>query len=93
MADSGKMMPMFPNFAGMRSWICLTLVILMLTSCEPEEPLYPAPKQIQGLQTLMLDLGEDRNRDIWVNLGELRQKLPMVLSGIWGFPVFPAVGI
>jgi len=69
MADSGKMMPMIPNFASMRSWICLTLVIVMLTSCEPEEPLYSAPKQIQGLQTLMLDLGEDRNRDIWVNLG------------------------
>jgi len=66
------MMPMIPNFAGMRSWICLTLVIHMLTSCEPEEPLYPAPKQIQGLQTLMLDLGEDRNRDIWVNLGGVK---------------------
>lgn len=67
-ADTGKVIQGFPNFAAMRFLVYIALVAAVFSSCEPEEPLYPAPKQIQGLQTLMLDMGDDRNRDIWVNL-------------------------
>ncbi|MBU6324373.1 MAG: HmuY family protein [Bacteroidetes bacterium] len=55
----------------MRSLVYAAIAATVFTSCEPEEPLYPAPKQIQGLQTLTLDMGEDRNRDVFVNLSNV----------------------
>jgi hypothetical protein len=66
MASSGKIATRFPNFAVVNKWLIPVTMLFMLASCEPEEALYPTPKQIQGIQTKVLDMGEDRNRDVWV---------------------------
>ncbi len=53
----------------MRATLVFWVLLILMSSCEPEEALYPPPLKLEGLQTKMLDMGEDRDRDVFVHLG------------------------
>jgi len=53
-----------------RSFFTLGAIALLLgiSACEKSEKLYPPPKKIEGIQTMVVHMGEERNNEIWVSL-------------------------